>query len=54
MADGKPCSGLFSLEQYVECRALLTGEQLDLVLMGSILSSVNDSDLGVIRPKGSE
>ena len=47
MADGKPCSGLFSLEQYVECRAqssLLTREQLDLVLMGFILSSVNDSD----------
>ena len=52
MADGKPCSGLFSLEQYIETRAqssLLTREQLDLVLMGSILSTVNDSDKGVGR-----
>ena len=50
MADGKPCSGLYSLEQYIESRAqssLLTREQLDLVLMGSILSTVNDSDKGV-------
>ena len=52
MADGKPCSGLFSLEQYIETRAqssLLTREYLDLVLMGSILSTVNDSDKGVGR-----
>ena len=50
MADGKPCSGLFSLEQHIESRAqssFLTREQLDLVLMGSILSTVNDSDKGV-------
>ena len=52
MADGKPCSGLFSLEQYIEFRAqssFLTHEQLDLVLMGSVLSTVNASDKGVGR-----
>ena len=52
MADGKPCSGLFSLEQYIEFRAhssFLTHEQLDLVLMGSVLSTVNAGDKGVGR-----
>ena len=52
MADGKPCSGLFSLEQYMESRAhtsFLARDQLDLVLMGSLISKVNDSDKGVGR-----
>ena len=50
MANGKPCSGLFSVEQFIEFRAqcsFLTHEQLDLVLMGSILSTVNACDKGV-------
>ena len=52
MANGKPCSGLFSVEQFIEFRAqssFLTHEQLDLVLMGSVLSTVNASDKGVGR-----
>jgi len=50
ISDGKPCSGLFSLEQYIDLRAqssFFTHDQLDLVLMGSLMSTVNDSDKGV-------
>ena len=52
MANGKPCSGLFSVEQFFESRAqssFSTHEQLNLMLMGSILSTVNASDKGVGR-----
>ena len=51
-SDDKPCSGLFSLEWYIESRAqssFLTHEQLDLVLIGLVLSTVNASDKGVGR-----
>ena len=50
MANGNPCSGLFSVEQFIEFRAqssFLTHKQLDLVLMGSVLSTVNAGDEGV-------
>ena len=52
IANAKPCRGLFSVEQFIEFRAqssFLTHEQLDLVLMGSVLSMVNASDKGVGR-----
>ena len=52
MADGKPCSGLFSLEQYIEFSAqssFLTHEQLDFWLIGSVLSTVIAIDKGVGR-----
>ena len=45
--DGKPCSDLFSAQHYTDLRAqatLLTHEQLDLVIMGSIMSTTNASD----------
>ena len=46
-ANGKPCSTLFSVEHYIDHRAqasLLTREQLDLVLLGSIMTTVLDRD----------
>ena len=46
-ANGKPCSTLFSVEHYIDHRAqasLLTHEQLGLVLLGSIMTSVLDRD----------
>jgi len=42
-----PCSGLFSVQHYVTVRAqccLLSKEELDMVLMGSIMSTVNNGD----------
>ena len=42
-ADGKPCSGLVNEEHYAELRAqtyLLTHEQLDLVILGSIMATI--------------
>ena len=42
MADGKPCSSLFASECYIDIRAqasLLTRQQLDLVLLGSVMST---------------
>ena len=42
MADGKPCSSLFALEYYIDIRvqaSLLTRQQLDLVLLGSVMST---------------
>ena len=46
-ADGKPCSTLFSVEHYIEHRSLaslLTRQELDLVLLGSIMTTVMDRD----------
>jgi len=48
---GRPCSSLFSLEYYQQYRAqafLLTKEQLDMALMGSVAATVcEDDDVGV-------
>ena len=45
--NGKPCSSLFTVQHYTDLRAqasLLTHEQLDLVIMGSIMSATNVTD----------
>ena len=50
LADGKPCSTLFSREYFVDTRAqsfLLSQEQLDMLLLGSVASTVCDDDVGV-------
>ena len=42
MADGRPCSSLFSVDYYINIRSqasLLTRQQLDLVLLGSVMST---------------
>ena len=47
LADGKPCSTLFSREYFIDTRAqsfLLSREQLDMLLLGSIASTVCDDD----------
>ena len=46
-AEGKPCSALFTEEHYADLRAqasFLTREQLDLVIMGSIMATVNNDE----------
>ena len=46
-ANGNPCSTLFTLDYYIELRAqcsLLTHDELDLVLMGFLSSTMLDSD----------
>ena len=46
-ANGKPCSTLFPVEHYIQHRAqasLLTRQELDLVLLGSIMTTVLDRD----------
>lgn len=53
-ADGNPCSTLFSLEHYIELRAqasFLTHDELDLVLMGSIMSTIMTDDVAWCRHK---
>ena len=53
-ADGKPCSSLFSMEHYLELRAqasFLTHDELDLVLMGSIMSTILTDDVAWCRHK---
>ena len=53
-ADGKPCSGLFSEEHYAELRAqayFLTHEQLDLVILGSIMATIHKDDISHGRHK---
>ena len=51
LADGKPCSTLFSREYFTDVRAqsfLLSREQLDMLLLGSIAFTVcDDDDVGV-------
>ena len=52
LADGKPCSTLFSREYFTDARAqsfLLSREQLDMLLLGSIASTGN-ATLPVVRP----
>ena len=47
-SSGKPCSTLFTEEHYVDLRAqasFLTHEQLDLVILGSIMATVNKDEL---------
>jgi len=47
LANGKPCSGLFSLEHYIILRAqssFLTHDELDLTLLGTIMSTINMDD----------
>ena len=44
LANGSPCSSLFSVDDYVSHRSqasLLTHNELDLVLIGSMMSLVN-------------
>ena len=46
-ASGNPCSTLFTEEHYTDLRAqasFLTHEQLDLVLLGSIMATVNTDE----------
>ena len=46
-ANGKPCSTLFSTEHYIDHHAqasLLNRQELDLVLLGSIMTTVLDRD----------
>lgn len=53
-ANGKPCSGLFSEEHYTELRAqasFLTHEQLDLVILGSIMATIRKDDISHGRHK---
>ena len=45
--NGKPCNTLFSVEYYIEHRSLaslLTRQELNLVLLGSIMTTVMDRD----------
>ena len=51
-ADGKPCSSLFPLEHFVEMRSqasLMTRQELDLVIMGSLLTTIHDHESTVGR-----
>ena len=51
-ADGKPCSSLFTLEHYVDMRSqasLMTHQELDLVLLGSLMTTLHDHDTTVAR-----
>ena len=46
-ADGKPCSTLFPLEHYIDMRAqvsLLSHHELDLLLLGSIMTTIENHD----------
>ena len=52
--DGKACSGLFSVDHYIELRAqasFLTHDELDLTLMGSIMSTLLTDDVSWCRHK---
>ena len=47
-SSGKPCSTLFTEEHYIDLCAqasFLTHEQLDLVILGSIMATVNKDEL---------
>ena len=51
-ADGKPCSTLFTVEHLVDMRgqaSLMTHQELDLVLLGSLMTTLHDHDADVIR-----
>ena len=46
-ANGKPCSTLFSEEHYADLRAqaaFLTHEQLDLVILRSVMATIHTDD----------
>ena len=54
LANNKPCSTLFGSEYYIQMRAqasLLTREQLDMVLLGSVMSTLMDVDVASGRHK---
>ena len=51
-ADGKPCSLLFTLEHFVDIRSqasLMTNQELDLVLLGSLMTTLHDHETTVAR-----
>lgn len=51
-ANGKPCSTLFPLEHYIEMRAqvsLLTHQELDLLLLGSIMTTIENHEETSVR-----
>ena len=57
LANGKPCSTLFDSEYYIQLRSqasLLTREQLDMVLLGLVMSTVKDSDVVAGRHKAAK
>ena len=46
-ANGKPCSTLFPLDHYIQMRAqvsLLTRHELDLLLLGSIMTTIENHE----------
>ena len=52
--DGKPCSLLFPLEHFVEMgsqASLITHQELDLVLMGLIMTTIHDTTVARGRHK---
>ena len=54
LANNKPCSTLFGSEYYVQMRAqasLLARKQLDMVLLGSVMSTLMDGDVASGRHK---
>ena len=51
-ADGKPCSSLFPLEHFVEMcsqASLMTHQELDLVLLGSLMTTLHNHDTTAAR-----
>ena len=47
LADGKPCSTLFLRKYFIDTRAqsfLLSRDQLDMLLLGSVASTIGDDD----------
>ena len=51
-ADGKPCSSLFTLEHFFDMRSqasLMTHQELDLVLLGSLMTTLHDHDTTAAR-----
>jgi len=49
---GKPCSSLFPLEHYVDMHAqaaAMTNQELNLVLLGLIMTTIHDHDETVVR-----
>ena len=56
-ANGKPCSSLFSMDHYLDLRVQashLTYDELDLVLMGSVMSTILTDDVAWCRHKHKE
>jgi len=40
LADGKPCSTLFPREYFIDTRVILSRNELDMFLLGSVVASV--------------